>query len=47
MKKERLINEVKYMIQIVDDNEYLFHDGIDEEISYLLIEILDYLEKEK
>lgn len=47
MKKERLIKEVKNMIQVIDDNEELFHDGIDEELSFLFIEILEYLEKEK
>lgn len=43
--KNKLLKEIDNMIQIIDDNEELFHDGIDEEISQLLIKIFDFIVK--
>lgn len=42
--KNKILKDIKNMIQVIDDNEELFHDGIDEELIDLLVEIKEYLE---
>ena len=41
--KDKILKEIDNMIQVIDDNEVLFHDGIDEEITALLIKIFNYI----
>lgn len=47
MKKEKLINEIENMIGVILTSPELFTDGIDSEITELLIKIKKYIKEEK
>ena len=47
MEKKKLLIDIDDMITLINENEYLFHDGIDLDIVYLLQKIKNYIKKEK
>ena len=47
MKNDKLLEQVVDYIEIVNDNPELFHDGIDKEISSLLMKVHEYMIKQK
>lgn len=47
MEKDNLLKEIQNYISIILTSPELFHDGIDEELAGLLIQIKKYIESEK
>ena len=46
MNKEQIIQHINNYIYVLISNPELFHDGIDEELAQLLVEIKKYIESE-
>ena len=45
MLKDKLISELENMIKVIITSPELFHDGIDEEILSLLLQVKRYIKE--